>query len=91
MYCSPSYLSFLGKVCFKRIQVIERCFPESISLINKSCLTIFHRRPVPAEAMTGQCPGIYKFRKIYPLLVTVLISVINIFCILVIVVKQEWN
>lgn len=77
----------LFQICFNGIQIIEKCFPGSISLINNSCLTIFHRRPVQAEAMTGQCPGIYKFRKIYSLSVNVLRSVINTFCILVVAVK----
>lgn len=50
---------------FKSIQVTERCSPGDISLNDRCCLTIFLRRPVQAEAMSGQCLGIYKLRKIY--------------------------
>lgn len=66
-------------VCFKSIQVIERCSPWNISLSTKCCLTICYRRPVQAEGMSGQCLGIYKFRRVYPFLVTALIAVVKTF------------
>jgi len=54
----------LLQVCFKSIQVIGKCSAGNISLSGRCCLTVFHRRLLQAEAMSGQCLGFINSKNI---------------------------